>query len=141
MSFWSDISPTGAASDLLQVWRENPHRWQVLAVASAMTFILMWVFVPESQRVEPRRPTVTYITSWSADRTEEEIIASNLANQQLQDRLDAEAAAREERRKELYRALGRATGLDVDAMEREIAEEEAAEAARAAAAQSAQLGN
>ena len=33
----------------------------------------------------------------------------------------------------MYRALGRATGLDVDAMEREIAAEKAAEAASAGA--------
>ncbi|MCB2089496.1 MAG: hypothetical protein KDD98_11825, partial [Sphingomonadaceae bacterium] len=34
-----------------------------------------------------------------------------------------------EKRKEIYRSIGRATGLDVDEMERKIAEDEAREAA------------
>lgn len=97
----------------------------------AATFAILMVFLPENQRVPPARPEVTYITTWAPDRTQEEIIASNIANQARKERLAAERAAREERKKELYRQLGRATFIDVEAMEAEIARERAAEAAAA----------
>lgn len=130
MSFWRRISPSRAVADFANEWRQpNPHRWQVLGVAVAATFAVMVMFIPESQRVEPAPPDITWITSFAADRTEAEIIASNIANQERKDRLAAEAAERAERRKEMYRALGRATGVDVDAMEAEIERERAAEAA------------
>lgn len=105
-----------------------------------MTFTLMVLFIPGSQRAEPRRPNVTYISTFAPDRTDEEIAASNLENQRRQDRLRAEAEARAERKKAAYRALGRASGFDVEAMEQQIARdraaEEAAKAARAAQAES-----
>ena len=122
MSFWRRISPKGAVKDFAHEWRQpTPYRWQVLGVSVAATFAVMVTFIPPNQYVPPPRPQVTYITSFAPDRTQEEIIASNIANQQRQDELRAERERRIERRKELYRALGRATGLDVDAMEAEIA--------------------
>lgn len=98
-----------------------------------MTFTLMVLFIPESQRIEPRRPEVTYISTFATDRTDEEIAASNRENQERQDRLRAEAQARAERKKDAYRALGRASGFDVEAMEEQIERERAAEEAAIAA--------
>lgn len=138
MSFWRRISPRHAVQDFAQEWRQPaPHRWKVLGVSVAATFFIFMMFVPESQRVEPRPPDVTWITTFAPDRTQEEIIASNLANQQRQDELAARLARREEIRKNLYRELGRATFVDVDAMEREIAAEEAAATAAQESAQAA----
>ncbi len=134
MSFWSNISPTGAVKDFSQVWHDNPYRWRVLAVSIAATLGLMIVAIPESQRAEPRPPQVTYITSFAPGRTDEEIMASNLANEEKQAALQAERERRAEFRKELYRQLGRATGIDVDAMERKIAQDRAAEERTAAQA-------
>lgn len=136
MRLWK-VSPAGALEDLLSYWRQpTPYRWQILGASVALTFTLMVLFIPESQRAEPKRPDVTYITTFSPDRTDEEIAASNRENQQRQDRLQAERDARAERKKDAYRALGRASGFDVDAMEEQIerdrAAEEAATAARAA---------
>jgi|SRR5690606_3734813 len=136
MRLWR-VSPVGALSDLLAYWRQpTPYRWQIVGVSIALTFTLMVLFIPESQRAEPRRPDVTYISTFAPDRTDEEIMASNLENQERQDRLRAEAEARAERKKAAYRALGRASGFDVDAMQeridREAAAEEAARAERAA---------
>ena len=84
------------------------------------------------QRAEPDRPTITYISTFDESRTDAEILRSNLENQKRKEEAQALEAARIERRKELYRQLGRATGLDVDEMERQIAVEEAAEAAEKA---------
>ena len=136
MSYWRRLSPRGGLEDFLAYWREpTPYRWQILGVSVALTFTLMVLMIPETQRAEPRRPEVTYISTFEAGRSDEQIRASNLENQKRQDELRARRAALEERKKDLYRSLGRATGIDVDArderLERERAAEEAAAAARA----------
>ena len=134
MSFWRRISPRRAVEDFASEWRRpQPYRWRALGLAVATTFALMMMLIPESQRVEPARPDVTYITSWRADRTDDEIVASNLENQRRQEELAAIQERRADLRKELYRELGRATGLDVDEMERDIARQALAEQAAARA--------
>jgi hypothetical protein len=126
MSFWRRISPRRAVADFANEWRQpSPYRWQAMGVSIAATFAIMMVFLPANQRVAPRPPEITWITTYAPNRTDAEIAASNLANQRRKEELAAELAAREERRKELYRALGRATGVDVDAMEAQIAREQA----------------
>lgn len=122
--FFRQISPRGAIADLIHEWRApNPYRWQVLGVSVAATFTLMVLVIPESERAEPRPPRVSWITTFAPDRTDAEIRASNEANQRLQERLRAERAEREEQRKEAFRTLGRATGLDVDALEKQYSDE------------------
>ncbi len=127
MSFWRQISPRRAVADFLTQWQPNPRRWQVMGVSIAATFFMMMMFLPENQRIDPRPPQITWITTFADGRTQEEIIASNIENQRRKEREQALEAEREEYRKSLYRALGRATGVDVDAMEREIAAEQKGE--------------
>jgi hypothetical protein len=132
MKFWRLISPRRAVEDFAHEWRQpNPYRWRVLGVSVAATFALMMLLLPDSERIQPRPPEVTWITTFAEGRTEAEIIASNVENQRRKDRLAAEAAERAERRRQAYKALGRATGVDVDEMEAEIERERAAEQASA----------
>ena len=125
MSFWRSIStPRRAAVDFAEHWKQpTPHRWQVLGVAMALTFAMIMLAIPESQRIPPAKPDVTYITTLAPDRTLAEIEASNIANQARKDRRAALLAEREERRRENFRALGRATFLDVDALEKQFSED------------------
>ena len=104
-------------------------RMSVLLIAVLMTFGMLYSFTRERVRIPTRPPEVTYISTFAPGRSEAEIEASNAANQKQQDALRADQAAREEKAKDAYRALGRATGLDVDAMEREIKRDEAREQA------------
>jgi hypothetical protein len=138
MRYGHRFSPRVAASalgDLLAYWRQpTPYRWQILGVSVGLTFTLMVLFIPESQRVEPRPPDVTLISTFEAGRSDAEIMASNIENQKRQDELQARREAAAERKREAYKALGRASGFDVEAMERQIERERAAEAAAAAAA-------
>lgn len=97
----------------------------ILALAAVIPALVFWQFGKERWRVPPAPPEVTYISTFEGARSDDEIEASNRANQVFQDRLRAEQAQREEEAKEAYRALGRASGLDVEAMERELAREEA----------------
>ena len=125
------ISPRRAVGDFVEHWKQpQPHRWQILGVACAATFAMFMAFMPESQRGPLPRPEVTYITTWDESRTREEIVASNIEHQKRKDEIAALLEQRAELRKEMYRELGRATGLDVDEMEAKIKADEAAEKAR-----------
>ncbi|MEL1251355.1 hypothetical protein [Aurantiacibacter gilvus] len=128
--FLRRVSPRRAVSDFHDQWKQpTPHRWQILGVAMAATFCVFTLFVPDSVRVQPMPPEVIYISTFDETRTEAEIIASNCANQQLKDELQARLDESAERRREMYETLGRATFIDVDEMERQIEAERAAEEA------------
>ena len=130
MRLMSRMNPVGGVTDFWEEFRRpNPYRWPVLAASLVMTGTLLAWVTQEDYFVPPAPPQVTYITTFAEGRTDEEIRRSNIENQRRKDQMAAELAAREERRKELYRALGRATGIDVDRMEAEAKAEEAREAA------------
>lgn len=127
MSYWRNISPRGAVGDFVHEWRRpNPYRWRVLGVSVAATFTLMVVMIPDSERAEPRAPKVTWISTFAPDRTDAEIIASNIENQKRKDKLAAEAAERAERKRDAARALARASGFDPDELERQFGDKPAA---------------
>ena len=135
MSYWRKISPRGAVGDFVHEWRRpNPYRWRVLGVSVAATFALMVVMIPDSERITPRPPEVTWITTFKPDRTDAEIVASNLENQKRKDKARAEAEARAERRKQNARALARASGFDPDELERQYGEDPPAAAPSSAPA-------
>ena len=121
-------------ADLWDYVREpRPYRWTLLAVSFAIPATGLALLSRESHFRPPDAPEVTYISTFAEGRSEEEIRQSNIANQQRKDALEAERAELERRKIEAYKSLGRATGLDVDAMEREAAMEREREAAEAAA--------
>lgn len=126
----SRFNPGPGIADFWQEFRKpTPHRWPILAV-SALPILLIFYWASSEEVVNPlERPTVTYITSYAPDRSDEEIIASNIANQQEKDERRAKQEEVAERKKDLYRALGRAAGMDVDGIERDIAAEREQEAA------------
>ena len=85
----------------------------------------------ERNYIAPPKPEVTYITTLDESRSDAEILASNIENQKFKDEFEAEQAVREKRVREIYKSLGRYTGVDVDRIEQEaLAEKEAAESAR-----------
>jgi hypothetical protein len=142
MSMRTRFNPAGGLADFWNEFRKpTPYRGPILLVSFAIPLTAVYLIAQERHLIPPERPTIEYITSFEPGRTDEEIIASNIENQKRKEAEQARIAALEEEAKEAYRALGRATGVDVDAMEREIAEEkareEAAKQARRKAAQTA----
>jgi hypothetical protein len=121
------VDPVGGVGDFIEYWKQpTPYRWQILALAVAMTFTMMILFMPKTERAPPAKPEVIWINSWPKDRPESEIIASNLANQK---RKDADAAVEKQRqdlRKDFYRKLAKASGMDPDELEREFSQRAAA---------------
>jgi hypothetical protein len=72
------VSPRNALADLkLMFSRDRPHRWGLLGVSAAITFIIMWGFVLESRKPKPERQ-ITYINSWMSDRKDSDIIRQQI---------------------------------------------------------------
>ena len=130
----SRFNPTGGIVDFWhEIRRPTPYRWPILGLSLLCSFVLLFWVTKERVLVPPEPPKVSYISTFEAGRSDAEIIASNIENQRRKERLAAEQAKRDEEVKAAYRALGRATGLDVDAMERKIAQDKAAAEAAAKA--------
>nr|ALG05344.2 hypothetical protein 5H7_043 [uncultured bacterium 5H7] len=128
MSIWKNVDPVGAIADFRTVWEQaGKNRWRIAAVSAAATIGIFSLMFQEDYRILPRPPQVTYITSWHADRSDAEIVATNRANQQYQDRLRAEQAQRDQEVREIYKKIGRLSGMDVDAIEAKAKAEQAAE--------------
>jgi hypothetical protein len=134
-SYWRKVNPVGAIADFREVYRQaGSNRWRFAAAAAAMTFAVFAVMWQEEVRGPPPGPTVTIIKSWRADRSIAEIRRTNLENQAKKERLAAEQAVRDEEIRNIYRSVGRASGMDVDTIEKQAAADRAAEAAAKAAA-------
>ena len=131
---WRDVSPTGAIGDLITVFRQaGPNRWRFAILAALPPLGILAVFVQEEVRGKQPPPKIDYIVSWPANRTEAEIKADIAANEKRKARFAAEEAKREELRQQLYMSLGRASGMDVDAIKRKADAERAAAESRAEA--------
>jgi len=132
------VSPMEGIGSFIEYWRQpTPYRWQILGLSVALTFTMLVLFVPKTERAPPEKMQVTYIASWPEGRSDKEIIASNLANQKRKDADAALEAKRVELRKEFYRKLARASGMDPDKLAREFGAKDAASAKPATAKPSA----
>lgn len=130
MSYFTKLNPAGGIADFWHEFRRpNPYRWPILLASLLITGGILSTIIWQETYIPPPRPQVTYITTFEPGRTQAEIAASNVANQQVQDERRAAQAASDERRREIYRDLGRATGMDVDAIDQRVARERAAEQA------------
>lgn len=131
-SYWRKVHPVGAVADFREVYRQaGTNRWRFAIAAAAMTIAIFSVIWQEGMRGPPARPVVTLIKSWPADRSDAEIIRTNRENQERKERLAAEQAKRDEDVRKFYKELGRASGMDVEAIEKEAqTERTAAEAAK-----------
>ena len=129
MSIFRDVSFVGAGADLITFLRTpRQHRWLLVILACAPpAFIVMLFNLDVLEVTRPGEPEVTYIESWPADRSIKEIVASNLERQKIEDEQEAKI-------REAYKALGRASGMDVDRIERETEAARAEKAKQAAAA-------
>ncbi|RXZ65570.1 hypothetical protein [Pelagerythrobacter rhizovicinus] len=141
MRLISRLNPAEGVGDFwAYIRRPQPYRWPILGLSMLMTGTLLFWVLQERYYLPPERPQVTYITTFAPGRTDEEIIASNIANEARKDALAAEQAERDEIRREIYRTFGRAAGMDVEKIEREAAAERAREEAAEKARREALIG-
>ncbi|RNJ63881.1 MAG: hypothetical protein EDM03_05895 [Porphyrobacter sp. IPPAS B-1204] len=124
------------ASGLADFWNEirrpQPYRLPILIVSSLPVAGMLYWGMNSTSYGEPERPKVQWITTLDEARTDAQIVAENISNQELKDLRAAEEARIAEAKRNMYKALGAAAGMDVDAIERKAAAERAAEEAAAA---------
>lgn len=131
----ADVDLGGFIGDFLTVFRNTgPNRWRFAALAAVPPVAIFTVFMHEEARGKPPRPEIIYISSWRGDRSLAEIERSNIANQRIKDRIAALEQKRADDEQKMYMTLGRATGIDVDAMKRRADAEKAAHDAKVRAA-------
>lgn len=127
--FFRNVSPVRAVKDLWQILgAPSEFRLRSLALAVLVTLGIFSVMWQQGGRGLPRPPEVIYFESWRADRTDAEIMAGNIeATKKARAEAAAEQARAEDVRK-MYKAVGAATGLDTEAMDRQAKAERAAQA-------------
>jgi hypothetical protein len=141
MSYFKNINPGGAVSDLIVVFRDaGPKRWPIALVSAAITVGVFSSLTYESWKIPRPLPTVVYIDSWPEDRTPEETAAFIKANQKAKDEQAARIEAYEAEGRKLWATVGKASGLDVDKMQKQADAERAAEKAKQKAETDALLG-
>ncbi len=130
MSILKRFNPAPGTADLWEYIKQpQEYRWLIVAV-SCLPVIVILLWANSESRIAPLdRPNVTYITTLDENRSDEEILASNIENQRVQDERRAQIEAIEERKREMYRALGAASGMNVEAMEEQAAAERGREEA------------
>ncbi len=117
MGILKDASPRAGIMDLIDYIRQPRENNSLLWVLSCLPFVLFFIALQldaQKQSIPPP-PTVTYFESWPADRSIEESMAA-ITKRQI------EKDAFEEKKRQGYVKLGRAFGMDVDAIEREAAQ-------------------
>ncbi len=127
----SRFNPAPGFADLWnELRRPRPYRWLFLAVSVLPAAVILGWALEQEYYAPPEQPTITYITTLADGRSDAEIQAENRANQEIKDLRAAEEARITGEKRKIYKALGAAAGMDVDAMERKAdAERAAAEAA------------
>jgi hypothetical protein len=90
------VSPRSAASDLLDyLLAHRAHKWPLLGLSAAMTWIIIWAFIVDANiNTTPRRNQIIYIQNWDANRSDAAIIM-----QQKLDLAEYEVRLREQQSK------------------------------------------
>lgn len=127
--YWRHVSPTGAIGDFVTVWRQaGANRWRIAVLAACVTTAIFSMIWQEGASGPPAPPQVTYVSTFAPGRSDAQILASNRANQKVQNDLAALQARRDADVRAMYATLGRVSGMDVDAIERKAKADAAAQA-------------
>ena len=132
-NYLKNIRPGGAIADFRTVYRDaGPNRWRYVVLAALCTLGTFGIMVvTQNWKGERQLPEITYINSWPADRTEAETKAFILANQKKKEADAAREAAYAKDAQDLWMAVGKASGMDVDAIKRQAEADKAAAQAKA----------
>ena len=128
--FLRRLNPLAALGDLgSELAKPYPHRFKIMAAAALVTVGLFSVMWQEGTTGLPHPPKITYIQSFEPGRSDAEIVVGNIAATKAARAAEAEEAASAERVRQIYKTLGRASGMDVDKIEAEAKADREAEAA------------
>lgn len=119
MKMLKDVSVGGGLKDLITLLKRSPKEQAVPALlAFGCSGFIFFLFI-----IDPKVNTdvyvpqeVIYVENWTSERSDEDILADRWAVQCLKDKRDA-------KRRDAMKSLGRMSGMDVEAIEREAAAE------------------
>jgi len=135
MNFLRNVNPAGAIADFRTVFKEaGSNRWRIALASAAVTIGIFSIMAQESWKKPRARPEIIYISSWPADRTDAETQAFIAENQRRKDEEAKLIAAQQKIGQDVWKTLGKVSGMDVD----KIAAEAEAERAKAEAEARAQ---
>lgn len=113
--FFRNVSPRRAAIDLWEViGAPSEYRFVGLVMAAAVTGGIFYVMNQQGGRDLPHPPKIVYFPSFLEGRTDAEILAENRKATAEARAREAEEEASAERVRQMYRAVGNATGVDAD---------------------------
>ncbi|MBV7265060.1 hypothetical protein [Erythrobacter ani] len=141
MAILSRFNPTSGIVDFWHEFRKpNPMRFPILLASTAPFAVIFYWLGSETVYKDPDRPSITYITTFDPTRTDDEIVATNLENQEVKKLREEQAERLAQRKRDLYKALGAAAGMDVEQIAAEADARRAAEEAAEAEARAERLG-
>lgn len=112
-AFFRNVSPRRALVDLWQVLgAPSEYRAIALVLASLVTGGIFVVMSNQGGRGLPHPPVVTYFPSLLEGRSDAEILAENRIASAKARAEEAEEEAGAERVRQMYKAVGNATGVD-----------------------------
>lgn len=112
-AFFRNVSPRRAIADLWQVLgAPSEYRTIALVLAAMVTGGIFFVMSNQGGRGLPHPPKVIYFPSFLEGRTDEQILAENRAATAKARAEEAEEEASAERVRQMYKAVGNATGVD-----------------------------
>lgn len=133
MSSLTRFNPKTGVVDFWHEFRKpNPLRVPMLLASTVPLLVIFYWLSGETHYAKPERPTITYINTFEPARTDEQIIASNEENQEIKELREATEEELAQRKREIYKTLGRGLGMDVDKIAAEADARKAAEEAAAA---------
>jgi hypothetical protein len=115
MKMLKDVSVGGGLKDLITLLRRSPKEQAMPAFLAFLCsgFIFFLFIIDPKVNTDVYVPQeVIYVENWTLDRTDEDIMKDRWAVQCLKDK-------QETKRREAMKSLGRISGMDVDAIERE----------------------
>ena len=127
MRYFRRVNPVGGFADFWTYIRQpQPYRWAFLALSVAFCLGLISILTHERVFLPPEEFDVEYIRTFAEGRSDEEIRQSNLENQRRKEERQAQLEQIEQEKRDLYRRVGAATGIDTSAAEAKAEAERAA---------------
>jgi hypothetical protein len=101
------VSPKSAVGDFWSYFaQQRAHKWPLLGLAMAVTWVIVWAFVIDGQtNTAPRQNKIIYVQSWDANRSDAAIIL-----QQKMDLARGEVALRKKQKE--MQGVADAFGID-----------------------------
>lgn len=106
MRYLARFSPIAAYRDLrLFLSHRQPHELWFGILAIVITAALLFAFVKDSHFERVYKPNIVYVQQWKADRTDEQIVTQQKADQPAIDKRKAEIEARQKKRRAEFKRL------------------------------------